>query len=176
MVSCAWFCHALKQLPALEQMGNLSFWCYLMGSAHVGNGLWHLEIYLIFNGPFQGTLHGGMNLILHFHELSTCMLGTLGSGLWKSSDPDPKTFSVWTQNMNIDDTKQKGDAWRHPGFPQGWNIPTFFWSLCREVKSEISPPEFRSGLLPGEISLVCGFVYADLSITCFLGWELFAQA
>lgn len=50
-----------------------------------------------------------------------------------------------------------------------------FWSPCREVNNLISPPVFRRGLLPHEMSLVCGFVYADLSITFFLGWQLFAQ-
>lgn len=40
-----------------------------------------------------------------------------------------------------------------------------FWSPCREVNNLISPPVFRRGLLPHEMSLVCGFVYADLSIT-----------
>ena len=161
----------LKQLPVLEQMGNLSFWCYFVGSAHVGNGLQQLEIQLIFDDP-SPTLPSWRDepyrplpcvLQIHARHFVSC--------LWKNSDPNSVTISVWMQIM------------KHP--PDGWWLKTshlstamkcsFFWPLCREVNCVISPPVFRGGLLTGEISLVCGFVYADLSKVSLLGWELFTQ-
>lgn len=48
MVSCPQFGHAVKQLPRLEQMGNLSLG-YFMESALAGDGLQQLEIHLIYN-------------------------------------------------------------------------------------------------------------------------------
>lgn len=167
MVSCPRFCHALKQLPALQQMGNLSFWWYFMTSAHIGNGLQQLEIHLIFDDPslmlasWRDEPYPSFPRIVQMHA----------SCLQKNHDPDPKPLLVWMQIM-----KCQSDGWR---LKASWLSTvmrhSFFWSPCREDNSVVSPPEFRSGLLPGEISLVCGFVYADLSITCFLGWELFAQ-
>lgn len=50
MVSCPQFCHAVKQLPGLEQMGNLSLG-YFMESAQGGDGPQQLEIHLISDNP-----------------------------------------------------------------------------------------------------------------------------
>lgn len=50
MVSCPQFCQAVKQLPGLEQMGNLSLG-YFMESAQAGDGLQQLEIHLIYDDP-----------------------------------------------------------------------------------------------------------------------------
>lgn len=171
MVSCPRLCHALKQHPALEQMGNLSFWCYFVGSAHVSDGLQQLEIHLISDDPspvlplWRDEPYPPLSCIVQMRARG------FESGLWRNSDPDPKTLSVWMQTM------------QHQ--PDGWQLKIswlstamkhrLFWYLCREVDSLVSLPECRTGLLSGEISLVCGFVYAGLSIARFLGWELFAQ-
>lgn len=173
MVSCPQFCRTVKQLPGLEQMGNLSLG-YFMESAQAGDGPQQLEIHLISDEP-PPTLPSWDELYppllsvfqMHARHFVGCW--------WKNCDPDPKPLFVWMQTME------------HP--PDGWwlkdcsedvlafhnNEAQPFWSPCREANSLISPPVFRRGILPCEISLVCGFVYADWSITCFLGWELFAQ-
>lgn len=175
MVPCPQFRHALRQMPALKQMGNVNFWCYFMVSAHVSDGLQQLEIHLS-SGDLSPMLpswrdepHPPLQCIVQMHAMHFVIACR-------------KTVTL-TQNHFLCEckpwnTSQMGDSWRsivkiswlsrqwNVVFPSFWGgkLTVWFPHLCLGVD-----------ILPGEISLVCGFVYADLSITCFLGWERFAQ-
>lgn len=90
-----------------ESVVDLSFWCYFMGSAHVSNGLWQLEIYLLSKdlSPtpplWKNESHPMFLFIVQMH--ARCFV----SCLQKASVPDTKEFSVWMQMM-----KHQTDGWQ----------------------------------------------------------------